>query len=269
MAVGTPVPCTLSQLSPTTADEVRKVLTTTRLKQSPTDVLPTSLLRSSVDVFAPVTAHIANLSFSQSRFPAAFKTAQVLPLLKKPSLGKEQIPSYQPISNLTTVSKITERLVLNRLRPRLLASPCFARLARLQSEYRCGHSTETALLHVTSCRLRFSMFADTARVTNVRIIIICIINSVYAAADNKEATILVGLDISAAFDTINHDVLISRLVNQFGVDGGASGWLRSYLTDRSQYVKLGENSLATARCVSDVPQESVLRRYIDTVLLLF
>ena len=91
----------------------------------------------------------------------------------------------------------------------------------------------------------------------------------YAAADNKEATILVGLDISAAFDTINHDVLISRLVNQFGVDGGASGWLRSYLTDRSQYVKLGENSLATARCVSDVPQESVLRRYIDTVLLLF
>jgi len=63
-------------------------------------------------------------------------------------------------------------------------------------------------------------------------------NSVYAAADNKEATILVGLDISAAFDTINHDVRISRLVNQFGVDGGASGWLRSYLTDRSQYVKL-------------------------------
>jgi len=57
--------------------------------------------------------------------------------------------------------------------------------------------------------------------------------------NNKEATILVGLDISAAIDTINHDVLISRIVNQFGVDGGASGWLRSYLTDRSQYVKLG------------------------------
>ena len=77
-------------------------------------------------------------------------------------------------------------------------------------------------------------------------------NSVYAAADNKEAT------ISAAFDTINYDVLISRLVNQFGVDGGASGWLRSYLTDRSQYVKLGEHSSATTRCVSGVPQGSVL-----------
>ena len=137
--------------------------------------------------------------------------------------------SYRPISNLTTVSKVIERLVLNRLRPHLLVSPCFA---RLQSAYRCGHSTETALLHV--------------------------MNSVYAAADNKEATILVGLDILAGFDTINHDVLISRLVNQFGVDGGASGWLRSYLTDRSQYVKLGEHSSATTRCVSGVPQGSVL-----------
>ena len=137
--------------------------------------------------------------------------------------------NYQPISNLTTVSKIIERLVLNRLRPHLLASLCFA---RLQLAYRCGHSTEMALLHV--------------------------MNSMYAAADNKEATILVGLDISAAFDTINHDVLISRLVNQFCVDGGASGWLRSYLTDRSQYVKLGEHSSATTRCVSGVPQGSVL-----------
>jgi len=55
-------------------------------------VLPTSLLRSSVHAFAPVISHIANLSFSQARFPAAFKTAQVLPLLKKPSLDKEQMP---------------------------------------------------------------------------------------------------------------------------------------------------------------------------------
>ena len=105
-----------------------------------------SLLRSSVDVFAPDIAHIANLSFSQYRFPsAAFKTAQVLPLLKKPSLDKEQMSSYRPTSSLTTFSKIIERLVLNRLRPHLLASLCFA---RLQSAYRCGHSTETALLHV-------------------------------------------------------------------------------------------------------------------------
>jgi len=141
---------------------------------------------------------MANMLFRECRFSAVFKTAQVLPLLKKPSLDKEQMASYRPISNLTTVSKVIERLVLARLRPHLLASPSFA---RLQSAYRRGHSMETALLHV--------------------------MNSVYAAADQKKATVLVGLDLSAAFDTINHDVLIKRLESQFGVDGGASSWIRS------------------------------------------
>ena len=205
------------------------MLTTTRLKPSPTDVLPTSLLRLSVDVFAPVIAHMANLSFAQCRFPAAFKTAQVLPLLKKPGLDKEQFSNYRPISNLTTVSKVIERLALNRLRPHLLSSPCFA---RLQSAYRPQHSTETALLHV--------------------------MNSVYAAADNHRATVLVGLDISAAFHTINQDVLISRLHNHFGVDGRASDWLHSYLTDQRQFVRLSEHSSDTSQCVSGVPQGSVL-----------
>ena len=85
-----------------------------------------------------------------------------------------------------------------------------------------------------------------------------VMNSVYAADDDKRATILVGLDISAAFDTINHDVLVDRLRNQFGVDGGASSWLRSYLTDGRQYVKLGEHSSVTTRCTSGVPRGSVL-----------
>ena len=71
------------------------MLTTTQLKPSSADVLPTTLLRSSVDIFAPVIAHIANLSFTQCGFPAAFKTAQVLPLLKKPGMDKEQMSSYR------------------------------------------------------------------------------------------------------------------------------------------------------------------------------
>jgi len=172
---------------------------------------------------------MADLSFRECRFLAAFKTAQVLPLLKKPSLDKEQISSYRPISNLTTVSRVIERLVLARLSTHVLASPSFA---RLQSSYRRGHSTETALLHV--------------------------MNSVYAAADEKKATVLVGLDLSAAFDTINHVVLISRLESQFGVDSGASSWLRSYLTYRQQFVKLGNHSPTATQCASGIPQGSVL-----------
>ena len=106
-----------------------------------------------------------------------------------------------------------ERLVLERLRPHLLASPSYQ---RLPSAYQRGHSTETALLHV--------------------------LYTVYVAADDRKATVLVGLDLSAVFDTISHVVLVSQLEQQFGVDGGALSWLRSYLTDRQQYVKLGEHS---------------------------
>lgn len=98
--------------------------------------------------------------------------------------------------------------------------------------HRRGHSTETALLHV--------------------------LNSVYSAADNKKATLLVGLDISAAFDTIEHHILIDRFESEFGVDGAALNWLRSYLSDRLQFVKLGDHSSATQHCASGVPQGSVL-----------
>ena len=219
----------LSVLNPTTTTEVRKVLTSTRLKPSPLDILPVSLLRQSIDVIAPVLAHMANLSFAQCHFPTAFKTAQVLPLLKKPGLDRSSMSNFRPISNLSTVSKVIERLILNRLKPHLHSSRGFC---RLQSAYRSGHSTETALLHV--------------------------MNQVYSAADEKCATALVALDISAAFDTINHNVLIDRLDTQFGVRDAVSRWLQSYLSDRKQFVKLGQHSSDITPCDSGVPQGSVL-----------
>jgi len=187
---------------------------------------------------------MANLSFRECLFPAAFKTAQVLPLLKKPSLDKEQMSSYRSTSNLTIVSKVIERLVLARLiRPHLLASLSFA---RLQSAYRRGHSTQTALLHV--------------------------MNSVYTAADEKKAAVLVGLNLSAAFDTINHDILIRGLESQFGVDGGASMQLAVLVPHRQaapqQFVKLGDHSSTATQCASGVPQGSVLGSLLFTAYVL-
>ena len=136
--------------------------------------------------------------------------------------------SYWPISNLTTISKVIERLVLDRLRPHLLSSPNFS---RLQSAYRRRHSTETALLHV--------------------------MNTVYTASDAK-ITALVGLDISAAFNTINHDVLAIRLESQFGVVGAASSWLWSYLHCRQKFVRLGRHLSPMTQCDCGVPKGSVL-----------
>ena len=130
--------------------------------------------------------------------------------------------NYRPISNLTTISKLMERLVLDRLRPHLLSSPNFS---RLQSAYRRGHSTEMALLHV--------------------------MNTVYAAADVKKITAQVGLDMSAAFDTIDHDVLASRLESQFGVVGAASSWLYGLISAAvrlQQFVRLGRHSSPMNQC---------------------
>jgi len=100
-------------------------------------------------------------------------------------------------------------------------------------------------------------------------------NSVYTAADEKKAAVLVGLDLSAAFDTINHDVLISRLESQFGVDGSASSWLRSYLTDRQQFVKLGIIHLPRrsaplefpkGQCSDHFSSERTCRRSVEEVI---
>ena len=69
---------------------------------------------------------------------------------------------------------------------------------------------------------------------------------------------MVGLDLSAAFDTINHQILLDRLHADFGIDGLALSWLRSYLSNRSQYVKLGDRTSPSAALLAGVPQGSVL-----------
>jgi retron-type reverse transcriptase len=83
-------------------------------------------------------------------------------------------------------------------------------------------------------------------------------DSLYKAADDKKLTILISLDISAAFDTISHSILLRRLEMEFGVMGTAFNWLQTYLTDRRQYVKLGQYSSDTVLRSSGVPQGSVL-----------
>jgi len=102
--------------------------------------------------------------------------------------------------------------VLVRLRPHLLSSTN-------QSAYRTGHSTETALLEV--------------------------LDGVYTAAVDKQISVLIGLDLSAAFDTVDHSLLLERLHSEFAVTDTSLDWLRSYLVDRAQFVKMGRHQSDT------------------------
>jgi len=152
----------------------------------------------------------------------------MLPLLKKAGLDWSLPVNYRP-TKLSTVSKVLERLVLARLRAHLTNSKNFS---KRQSAYRKGHSTETALLDV--------------------------LDSVHTAADSKEVTLLIGLDLSAVFDTVCHSTLIKRLQTEFGVSGTALSWIQSYLQDRTQFVKPGQHRSPETTLEVGVPQGSVL-----------
>ena len=116
-----------------------------------------------------------------------------------------------------------------RLQPHLISSPHYN---PFQSAYRSCHSTETALL--------------------------TLLNKTRLSADQGESTLLVSLDLSAAFDTIDHAILLTRLRLMYGVDGTALNWLRSYLTQRFQYVKVGQDISPSVLLSTGVPQGSVL-----------
>ena len=228
-----PLKCSLhfSGFPPVFEDEMAAVITwwsSTRCKTSPVDKIPTLVLKRCVGIFAPSLAHLANLSFTNGVFPARFKLGHVIPLIKKAGSDVQDPSNYRPITNVT-IYKILERLVLVRIRPHVHMSKQFS---SFQSAYRRRHSTETTLLRV--------------------------INGLNSSMESSSKSILLSLDISTAFDTIDTDKLLQRLESEFGIGGSASTWLRSYLTGRSCYVVMGDHKFDVWSCGSDVPHGSAL-----------
>jgi hypothetical protein len=91
------------------------------------------------------------------------------------------------------------------------------------------------------------------------------LNDVYCTADNGNRTMLIQLDLSAAFDTIDHDTLQRRLRHTFGLSGSVICWVRSYVAGRSQLVRVGQKQSATVACEFGVPQGSVLGPLLYTL----
>ena len=114
-------------------------------KQCASDPIPTWLLKKISEMILPFVKSMVNQSFSEGIVPRSWKSVQIIPLLKKSSLGHNVASSYRPISNLPVLSKLSERLVLNRV---MSYSNNSELLPTHQSAYRRHHSTETA---VTKC----------------------------------------------------------------------------------------------------------------------
>ena len=109
----------------------------------------------------------------------------------------------------------------------------------MQSAYKEGHNTETALLRVK--------------------------NDIVMALEGKKVVLLVLLDLSAAFDTVDHTNLLNRLSSDFGISGLALGWFRSYLAEREQYVSVSDAKSDGIRLQFGVPQGSVLGPVLFTI----
>jgi hypothetical protein len=224
-----PVPTELNEFRQVTAAEVGQLLKLTPNKQSSVDPIPTWLLKRLSPVLSQPIADMCNASFRQQTFPSAHKTAIVHPLLKKPTLDPSELASYRPISSLSVISKTMERLVNTRLSTHI---DTHTLLPSSQSAYRNKYSTETALLRIH--------------------------NDIVSAIDQGQVAALVLLDLSAAFDTVDHSVLVNVLQNRFGVTGNALNWMKSYLTDRSQIIQLGTAKSSQHNLNCGVPQGSVL-----------
>ncbi len=168
-------------------------------------------------------------SLKSGVFPTQFKLANVIPLLKKPSLDQNELKNYRPVSNLSFVSKLIEKVVAEQLNTHLVEN-CL--LEEFQSAYRKGHSTETALLRVQS--------------------------DILCAIDQGKAAYLILLDLSAAFDTIDHQMLLTYMESYLGVTGTALNWFTSYLYDRKQCVVIDGVVSQLSTLKYGVPQGSVL-----------
>ena len=218
-----------SLFRPITICETVALIMSCPAKSSPLDPLPTSLLKEFVDVLAIPITTIINLSLSSGVFPKGMKIAFITPLLKKPSLCPDDLSNYRPVSNLSFLSKLVERVAVKQLTAHLNFFDLFA---PVQSAYRRHHSPETALLRV--------------------------VNDMRMAVDAGDAVLLSLLDQSAAFDTIDHSTLLNRLSVRYGVTGVALSWFSSYLSDRCQSVSLRGVSSTPKPLRYGVPQGSVL-----------
>lgn len=182
------------------------------------------LFQSSI---VPVLTHVFNESLSARIFPDVWKYSLVTPIAKVKAPVSPN--DFRPISILPVLSKIFERLVHAQVSSYLASNNLFN---PLQSGFRAGHSTSSALLKVTD-DIRKSM-------------------------DNKMLTILLLLDFSKAFDCVDHDILLARLLSM-NFSENAVGWFRSYLSERKQRVKGSLREFSNwLHCSSGVPQGSVL-----------
>ena len=218
-----------------TSEEVSKLMLHLKPKTSDQDPLPSAILVQHKETMLPLLEKLVNASIAQGTFPQQWKIATIQPLLKK--LGLDTILSnYRPISNLPYTSKLTESAVLYLLGEHLKQHQL---LPDYQNAYREHYSCETALLNIH--------------------------NDILWAMERQECLALCAIDLSAAFDTVDHQVLLLVLEKLFGVSPPSLQWFDTYLRPRGFKVTVNGKYSNYKQTDFAVPQGSCLGPVLFTL----
>jgi hypothetical protein len=190
------------------------------------DGIKAGLLKETFNHYAKPLVHICRLSLAQGYFPTELKIAKVVPIFKS---GDSMVfNNYRPISVLPVLSKILEKLMYNRVIDFFNARNL---LYSLQFGFREFHNTSSALIYL--------------------------VDKVISSLSNGNYVMGIFVDLSKAFDTVNHKILLAKLY-RYGLRGAAYDWFVSYLSDRSQFVSFNDISSNKSKIKCGVPQGSIL-----------
>ena len=183
--------------------------------------IPVFLYKILAPIISPTVSMLFNNSVSEGIFPEFFKTAKIIPIFK--SSDSNSIVNYRPIFMLPFLSKIFETI----------------------------DSYLKSNIILSTNQFGFCKNSNTSDAT------IEFFDYVYSSLDSKQSTIAVYLDFSKAFDTVNHNILMSKLLHN-GVRGVMQHWFESYMSNRKQYVSIRNSSSSMSNITLGVPQGSVL-----------
>ena len=184
---------------PLTESEVHTVIMRIKNKHCKLDTMRMSIVKQILEASLPAITQIVNMSLTNGEFCENWKVAVVKPLLKKPGLNLIS-KNYRPISNLPFISKLVEKCMLKQFMEHWENHNL---LPDFQSAYWKHYSMETSLIRLT--------------------------NYILWSMERQHITSLAILDLLAAFDTIDHDILLHILEQKFGFCGKALKWFQNYL----------------------------------------
>ena len=213
-------------MEPVNTEELTKLILGLKNSAPGHDEILPKFLKLSINCIIDPLLHVCNLSLSNGVFPSELKVAKVVPIFKGGDTTK--LTNYRPVSILSVVSKVLERLMYNRM---FSFIEKYKILYDYQFGFRIKHSTHMAL----------SLFID--KLTHY--------------IENGEHSIGVYLDFSKAFDTIDHDILYMKL-HHYGFRSHVLDWIKSYMSNRCQYVSYNGHDSMMQDISCGVPQGSIL-----------